>query len=494
MDLNIKVLLISCTCPEPSTPSLGITSIASYLLGKNISVKVFDDAPYMVDIVDEKTDPREMILSVQKTNPSDLYRLPFAERFNDLIAMIRDFNPNIVGASTTEATYNNAIEYFDLIKVNFPLIKTVIGGAFAIIAPDIAILHNSVDMVAIGEGELAIEEYCNCLEANRDPLNTKGLWIKKDGKIVKNGAAQLIDIDNIPPLRFDLYQEKRLYRPISGAVRRMLPLEVSRGCMYNCTFCASPVFSQQLRLGGKWLRNKSIEKIEEDIIAYKKYFDPQYFFIISETFLGATDDYLDEFTAMYCKYKIPFWMNTRPETITEEKIKKLKAVGLERMSVGVECGNEKYRSEFLNRKYTNEHLEKVFTILQSYDIKVTANVMIGLPDETREMIFDSIRLIKVLKPASVGLAVFQPYKGTKMYEYVVNKNYYNSGTIINSTCYKPNFYNPNLATEEIMKLLYTFNLYVKTDEKKWSVIDAIDISNEIGMLSLKRLLNEFSAS
>jgi hypothetical protein len=47
---TVRVLLISCTCPEPSTPSLGVASIATYLLQNGFEVRVFDDAPYMLNI------------------------------------------------------------------------------------------------------------------------------------------------------------------------------------------------------------------------------------------------------------------------------------------------------------------------------------------------------------------------------------------------------------------------------------------------------------
>jgi radical SAM superfamily enzyme YgiQ (UPF0313 family) len=172
---------------------------------------------------------------------------------------------------------------------------------------------------------------------------------------------------------------------------------------------------------------------------------------------------LDEFIEVYGRYKVPFWMNTRPETITEYAIRSLKKVGLERMSVGVECGNEGYRSKYLNRNYSNACLVEVFKILHEYDIKVTANVMIGLPDETESMIFDSIELIQKLSPTitSVGLAIFQPYKGTKLYRYCVKNGYCQSSRILNTTCYSNNLKNPYLSNEQLQKLFLNFNKNIK---------------------------------
>jgi len=490
-----RVLLISCTCPSPSTPSLGVSSIATYLLSNGAEVKIFDDGPYMLDIQDTLSDPREKILLVQKTDKRTLLRIPYGDRFSDLLELVDEFKPDLVGVSSTEVTFNNAIEYLDKIKERAPSIKTAIGGPFAILAPEIAISRSSVDMVAFGEGEYALEEYCHRLMTNKDPMESKGFWVKSPGgQIRKNSPQTLVDINNIAPLRFDLYSPKRFLRPISGAVRRIFPLEVSRGCVYNCTFCASPEFRLRLRGGGEWQRNKKIAKIDTDISTYITLYDPEYFFIISETFLTMQASYLDAFVDMYNKYRIPFWMNTRPETIKDEYIKKLKDIGLERMSIGVECGNEKYRKAILNRRYSNAFLEKAFGICRKYDIKVTANVMIGLPEETREMIFESIRLMRALKPTSLGLCIFQPFKGTRLYQYSVNKKYCDPSNIISTTVYTPNMANNKLPSEELIKLLYTFNLYVKMDETDWPLIDSIDFNTDSGTALFRHLTAQCSDS
>ena len=61
----------------------------------------------------------------------------------------------------------------------------------------------------------------------------------------------------------------------------------------------------------------------------------------------------DEFCEMYSDIKLPFWMQTRPETVTDYNMKKLKEVGLHRISFGIEHGNEKFRREILDRRWSN---------------------------------------------------------------------------------------------------------------------------------------------
>ena len=63
---------------------------------------------------------------------------------------------------------------------------------------------------------------------------------------------------------------------------------------------------------------------------------------------------LDAFCEMYSEINLPFWMQTRPETVNDYNIRKLSEVGLHRITFGIEHGNEKFRREVVDRNYTNE--------------------------------------------------------------------------------------------------------------------------------------------
>ena len=494
---NIKILLINCEVKAPSRVSVGLTSIATHLLTKSIDVEIFDDAPYMLNMDDETQDPREKANLILKTDPTQLYNLPYANRYCDLLSLVNRFKPDLVGAYATEVTFNNAVKYLREIKKNDSTIKTILGGPFVMLCPDFAISPDVVDMVALGEGELILEEYCKRCQLGTNPTETKGLWIKEmDGSIRKNPPSSLVDINKIPSLRYDLYPIKRLNRPISGAVRRMLPLDLDRGCVYGCTYCSCPTLKSNFENFdiGSWYRKRDIINIDRDISTYVKLYDPEYFFITSDTFLSMTRKYFDDFIGMYKKYMIPFWMNTRPETIKDYHIGKLKDVGLERMSMGVECGNEVYRKKILGRKYSNSSLISAFDVFKKYNIKITTNVMLGLPGETRELIFDTIRLIKKLKPTNFGLVIYQPFRGTPLHKYCVDNKYYDPENLIDVTRYTPQIYNPHLTEKEILKLFYAFNLYIKMDESDWPVIDSIDMDTEEGINLFNKLIIEYPHS
>lgn len=486
-----KVLLIFCNWEGPSTPAIGITSMATHLLKKGHSVKIFDDAPYLADRKSERTDPREMNLSVKKSDRSRLYTLPHENLIPDFRALVQSYKPDVVGISASRYGFLNGIEYLKVIKKEFPGILTVVGGAFAMSVPERVMSHDCVDMVCIGDGEEALEKLCDIVSGVSGKIeDIEGLWVRgSDGKIYKNPLEKLFNIDSNPPLRFDLFDERRFYRPVGGLVRRTLPLEIARGCPSQCTNCSVPLFSKRHRGAGRWYRIKSVARIEENIRDHIEKYNPEYFFFMSPTFLGFSKAYTEEFIEMYSRYRIPFYIGTRPEHVEEGMLQRLLEIGLDRMSVGVECGNERYRKQMLGRTYSNKLLIKAFEIIGKLDINVATNVMLGLPDETREMVFETIQLIKRIKTAKtdVTVSIYQAYENTPLYDYCIDHGYFREGTVINTTVFTPTVSNPHMSFAEIESLFHCFNLYVRTDESMWPEIDALDLKTEQGLQRFKEI-------
>ena len=188
---------------------------------------------------------------------------------------------------------------------------------------------------------------------------------KKEGKIIKNPLGKLIDIRHLPPLDFGIFEEKRLHVMMRGKMYKMLPVETHRGCPYKCTFCGSPSDVEKYKnseLKQIFYRVFSLKKIQEDLNYYVERYNPGYIYFTADTFLSISRKELDEFCDIYKKFKIPFFIQSRPETLSDYKIKKLKEVGLARYAVGIEHGNEKYRANMLKRLYTNKNLLKSLKI------------------------------------------------------------------------------------------------------------------------------------
>lgn len=102
-----------------------------------------------------------------------------------------------------------------------------------------------------------------------------------------------------------------------------------------------------------------MKNIESELLFLTKKWDAEYVYFLSDTFLAMNNDEFNEFIRIYSKIRLPFWMQTRPETLTQERADKLKEVGCHRVSIGLEHGNEEFRKKVLKKSYQNEQMIKV---------------------------------------------------------------------------------------------------------------------------------------
>lgn len=115
---------------------------------------------------------------------------------------------------------------------------------------------------------------------------------------------------------------------------------------------------------------------------------------------------------------------TRPDSITED-VAKLLSTYKEKYYVSVELGLQTANDtigEIINRKYTSKDFTNAVNILNKYSIDVVAHIMIGLPAETKEDIYDTINFLN--KHTIQGIKVHSTYivKNTRLEEM------YNKGT------------------------------------------------------------------
>lgn len=491
MDKNFKVLLVYPNFMMINLLPTNISILSACLKEKGFNVKLFDTTMY-------KTDEK----SLDEIRVDNLQLRPFnlAERgvfykvtdaCEDFKKIVDDFKPDLIAISLVEDTYPLGISILNSIKdYNIPVIA---GGIYATFSPDKLIKEEYIDMVCLGEGENVLVQLCEKMSEGKDFYNIMNLWLKDENRIIKNPIGPLVDINELPFSDFSIFEEKRIYRPMQGKLFRMLPIEIDRGCPYSCTYCAAPSLRDiYVRLNlGRYHRYKKIERVISEINYYIKKHKMDYVYFNSETFLAQNMNYLMEFSKAYKKIGLPFWCQTRVETITNEKVKMLKEMNCDRISVGVEHGNEEFRKKILKKLMTNEQIIDAFKILKAYSIPVTVNNIIGFPDETRGMIFETIELNRNLNVDSINAFIFNPYRGTFLRKTCLEKGYIDEDTQT-ATLAKYSVLNmPQLKKEEIQGLLRTFCLYVKMPKEKWNYIKGAEKFDEEGNKIFKELSKEY---
>ena len=225
-----------------------------------------------------------------------------------------------------------------------------------------------------------------------------------------------------------------------------------------------------------YLRRKNIDQVERELNYYIKNFNPEFWFIIDDSFLARPKNEIFDLCKLFKKYQIPWWCNTRLENVTEEILQSMKEGYCDRIQFGIECGNENYRKNVLQRPITDKVYYEKAKILNNSGIPYGLNAIIGLPGETREMVFETIELIRNIKGYDgVGVSIFIPYHGTKLREYAIENGWLNedwisgSGYLLGGSAL--NMPKPYLQNEEIWDLSLKFKHYCYFDKKYWKVID-----------------------
>jgi len=476
---KIKVLLVYSNKMMETLISINISALSAVLKESGFDVKLFDTTYYRTE---EKSGYDVRVENLQLRN-FDLskYGVKYKDTdiFGDFREAVEEYKPDIIGLTAVEDTYELGMALIKRVRdLDIPVI---VGGVHAIISPDEVISEEDVDMVCIGEGENAFRELCQKMSHGEIHTDVCGIWFKENGKVIKNKPAPLTDINKVPYLDFTIYEKERFYRPMQGKVFKMFPIEVSRGCPFSCSYCGAPALREIYRSSGTYYRKKRIERIIDEIKFYKDRYGMDYVYFTAETFLSFNDVEFKKFASLYKEVGLPFWGQTRPETVTEERIKRLEEIGCDRLTIGIESGNERVRRKLLNRNISNEAIVKAFAILEKSSIPVSVNNVIGIPDETRDEVFDTIALNRAVKADSISVFIFTPYRGTRLRQYCIDKGYMAPDDSYHADIRKKSILNmPTLSDEDIRGLIRTFPLYVKFPKEEYGRIERAEKFDEEG--------------
>lgn len=484
-------------------PSIAIFS--ALLKQKGIEAALFDTTYYPWDHANMAVAGQgvgRFELSSDKRKEFSLQVRPFdlAERgispketdmAGDFLDLVETFHPDLIAVSVVEDTYPQGLYLLNRIKDR--KIPTLVGGVFPTFAPHIAIEEAAIDMVCVGEGEGALVELCEKMALGQDYSDVKNLWVKnRNGQVKINPQRSVLDLDTLPIMDFEIFEENRIYRPMAGTVYRMIPMETHRGCPFTCTYCNSPSQNtlHKENRAGKFFRKKSLDKVREELATLITRWKAEYVYFTADTFLAWSEEEFRSFIEMYREFQLPFWIQTRPETITEENVERLKGVGCHRVSLGIEHGNERFRREVVDRRISNEELIKR-TNLIGRRIPVSVNNITGFPTETRELAFDTIRLNRELVVDTMNCYTFMPYHGTPLRNLAVSLGLLDPNAVTCSLTGQSILNMPQYPLADIKGIAKCFSLYARLPESMWPVIRRAEADGEEGHTTFAALREQY---
>ena len=496
--MGIKVLFLYPNTFGMNMLPPAIATFSAILKNNGHKAQVFDTTYYSTDYGNNSDGTKEEGLNV----------IPFSEALkkrglapketkweDDLKKQINDYKPDLIALSSTEDMWELGVRVLEEIKEykinnNVPVVA---GGVFPTFAPDICIKHYLVDLVCVGEGENALVDLCKKIENDEDYSDVTNLWIKKDSQIIrKNSITKPVDINKNPLIDISLFEENRLHRPMAGKVYKMFPVETIRGCPFTCTFCNSPDQMQLYKgLGHNFYRKKRMDLVHKELKHFKDVHKVEYMYFWADTFLGMSIKELDQFCEIYSDIKLPFWMQTRPETVTDYNMKKLNEVGLHRISFGLEHGNEKFRKDVLGRGWANEDIINKLKIPHQYGIPFSVNNITGFPKETKKLAFDTVEINRHINSDNQNIYSFVPFHGTPLRKMCEDLGLIDHETITKCNTMTSQLNMPQYPPHEIDEIKKCFALYVKFPKNRWKEIERAEKNDAEGERIYKNLKAEY---
>ncbi len=478
-----------------------IAMFTALLKNEGHSVDIFDTTYYSVDHgIDSDGSKMEKLNVVPYSMESKGIRLKNSDWKKDIQEKVSKFKPDLIAISSTEDMWELGMRVLSEIKDykkknNIPVIA---GGVFPTFAPEICIKDSLVDIVCVGEGENALLDLCKKIKNNESYDDVTNCWVKTLGPeylknrniIKKNPITKPVDINENPIIDISQFEENRLYRPMAGKVYKMIPIETIRGCPFTCKFCNSP---DQMRfykgLGHNYYRKKDMKLVHKELKHFKDKHKVEYNYFWADTFLGMSNKEFDEFCEMYSDIKLPFWMQTRPETITDYNMRKLKEVGLHRISFGVEHGNEEFRKKILDRRWKNKDIIEKLKIPKKYEIQFSTNNITGFPTETKKLAFDTIELNRHIDATNTSIYSFVPFHGTPLRKMCEDLGLIKPETITKCLTAETQLNMPQYPPHEIEEIRKCFSMYVKFPKNRWKEIERAEKNDEEG----NRIFSELKA-
>ena len=333
----------------------------------------------------------------------------------EFLESIRQAKPKIVGLSCMTPHIKNGAELASLVKTHFPDILTVVGGVHGSAIPEQTLLEfPEFDVVVVGEGEQTLVE----LHGNKsnNPMHQisgivywagdKGINVNKPRQMIKN--LDVIPFPDRKLINIENYRKSHVSRGHSRKTKRIAEITCSRGCPYNCIFCASKV------VHSRKVRFRSPKNIIAEMEYLVRNYHIEHFSFLDDTFT-LRKDILAPVCDYMAKINVTFDSYTRVNDIDEEKIRMMLAGGCRKISFGIESGSPRVL-KLIKKGITVEQIEHAFAIARKWNLHtIEATFMIGChPDETLEDMQMTKELIFRLDPDIMVLNISIPYPGTEL--------------------------------------------------------------------------------
>ncbi len=498
----MNILFVFPNIDVPGYKPIGLSSLIAVAKKLGHKVRLFDtsffdleELTYNKVFVNTKQAGEEVLNFI----PVDLSDYNTSKKKVDLDLIFRKelevFQPDLVALSIFSQEYGLGMHLLEVVKKTDPGIRTIVGGIHCYADPESVISNPNVDFMCLGEGEQAFKELLGCFESGNGTGNIAGLWVREGLVIKRNPTNGYLDLNRLPFLDYDEYDSRQFLRVFNGKVYKSADISLTRGCFERCIYCLYDKIYEVYNNSCQ-IRHYDIDRFIAELKYLVQRHNINFIRFQDSSFLGVSNVFLEAFAKEYKQeIGLPFVIDSTPQAVTPERIRCLKEMNCQSISIGIETGNEQFRLKYLNKKATNKVIINAFHTVQKFNIRTVGFILIGFPFETREYIFETIELIRQTRLSSPNLGFVYPFKGSKLREMVLKEGLFDESIEINNTpqysrdC--PMIRNPQITKDEYRGIYRTFLFYCKFPKEYYPDISIAERFDQEGNAMYKKLRELF---
>ena len=315
-------------------------------------------------------------------------------------------NPQLIGFSCYLWNITHVIKLSRLLKNNHPEIKIVLGGPEVSYNANHFLKETKADFLIRGEGEVAFSNLLMALNGDGELSNVPSLSYFRDDRFIQNPMI-LPDLNkiNIAPLSVTDYHKRILY------------LESSRGCPFDCSYCLSSL-EKRVRFFPLEKVTGIIKEAIKKRVPIVKFLD-RTFNINKKYFLTILKLIEEENIATVFQFEIV------ADLLDKEIIEYLSTVNSRfiRFEIGIQSTNEEVNVAVNRRQNLKLLKENILAIRQNTNIELHLDLIVGLPSETKDSVISSFNEVISWQPTELQLGFLKFLRGTRMLDLVEEFGY-----------------------------------------------------------------------
>lgn len=190
---------------------------------------------------------------------------------------------------------------------------------------------------------------------------------------------------------------------------------VSRGCPFQCTFCATPALAAKVRF-------RSAESIIEEI-RQSYHLSRGYISFLDDTFTAKRQMVIDLCARVRAaRLKLQWRCFTRIDLVDDELLAAMRGAGCEEISFGIESGSERVRRESMGKgKFSNDEIRESIRLCRKHRIKANGFFIVGNPGETMAEIDETRDFALTSGLSGIAVSMLTPFPGSPLYDAAKNE-------------------------------------------------------------------------